>query len=78
MLFESIMGSFKVAAQFVKYDEGKIHLHKHNGVRIAVPTFRLCVEDLEYVEKATGVLLKDKRMVASRASPSSSHLDVEA
>jgi pimeloyl-ACP methyl ester carboxylesterase len=71
-------GSFKVAAQFIKHDNGKIHLHKHTGVRIAVPTFRLCVEDLEYVEKATGVLLTDKRMVASRASPSSSHLDVEA
>jgi pimeloyl-ACP methyl ester carboxylesterase len=60
-------GSFKVAAQFIGYDDGKIHLHKQNGVSIAVPTFKVCVEDLEYVEKMTGVLLNDERMVTSRA-----------
>jgi actin cytoskeleton-regulatory complex protein SLA1 len=37
------------------YGDGKIRLHKQNGVSIAVPTFKLRVDDLEYVEKVAGV-----------------------
>ena len=30
-------GSFKVEAEFIGLKDGKIHLHKLNGVKIAVP-----------------------------------------
>jgi len=40
---------------------GKIHLHKVNGVKIAVPVTKMSVEDLEYVERATGVSLDDDK-----------------
>lgn len=41
--------------------DGKIHLHKVNGVKIAVPVPKMSVEDLEYVERATGVSLDDDK-----------------
>lgn len=70
-------GSFKVEAEFLGCMEGKIHLHKTNGVKIAVAATKLSIEDLEYVEKVTGTslqLYKDevaKQM--SRKSKSGSH-----
>lgn len=51
-------GSFKVEAEFLGCVEGKIHLHKTNGVKIAVAATKLSIEDLEYVEKVTGTSLK--------------------
>ena len=54
-------GSFRVEAQFIGLTDGKIHLHKQNGVKIAVPTSKMAVEDLEYVEAATGVSLDDDK-----------------
>lgn len=54
-------GSFKVEAEFLLMKEGKIHLHKVNGVKIAVPVTKMSVEDLEYVENATGVSLDDDK-----------------
>lgn len=51
-------GSFKVEAEFLGCVEGKIHLHKTNGVKIAVAANKLCIEDLEYVEKVTGTSLE--------------------
>ncbi|SSD59484.1 related to Actin cytoskeleton-regulatory complex protein SLA1 [Saccharomycodes ludwigii] len=50
-------GSFKVEAEFVGCAEGKIHLHKVNGVKIAVPAEKLSDSDLCYVEKVTGFSL---------------------
>lgn len=50
-------GSFKVEAEFLGCVEGKIHLHKTNGVKIAVAANKLSMEDLEYVEKVTGTSL---------------------
>ncbi|AQZ11578.1 SLA1 (YBL007C) [Zygosaccharomyces parabailii] len=50
-------GSFKVEAQFIGCTEGKIHLHKANGVKIAVAAEKLSDEDLIYVERATGFSL---------------------
>lgn len=58
-------GSFKVEAQFIKLINGKIHLHKQNGVKIAVPTSKIAVEDLEFVEKMTGVSLDDDKPLES-------------
>src|SRR6266516_7421507 len=54
-------GSFRVEAQFIGLTDGKIHLHKQNGIKIAVPTSKMAVEDLEYVEKVTGVSLDDDK-----------------
>ena len=54
-------GSFKVEAQFIGLREGKIHLHKWNGVKIAVPVQKMSVEDLEYVEVVTGLSLDDEK-----------------
>ncbi|KAF3987580.1 hypothetical protein FT663_04397 [Candidozyma haemuli var. vulneris] len=51
-------GSFKVEAEFLGCMEGKIHLHKTNGVKIAVAATKLSIEDLEYVEKITGTSLQ--------------------
>lgn len=51
-------GSFKVEAEFLGCMEGKVHLHKTNGVKIAVAATKLCIEDLEYVEKITGTSLQ--------------------
>ncbi|KAB2573943.1 Cytoskeleton assembly control protein sla1 [Lasiodiplodia theobromae] len=54
-------GSFKVEAEFIGLKDGKIHLHKLNGVKIAVPVPKMSVEDLEYVERATGVSLDEDK-----------------
>ena len=54
-------GSFKVEAQFIGLKDGKIHLHKLNGVKIAVPVAKMAIEDLEYVEKVTGQSLDDDK-----------------
>lgn len=54
-------GSFKVEAEFLGLREGKIHLHKMNGVKIAVPVVKMSIEDLEYVEWATGVSLDEDK-----------------
>jgi hypothetical protein len=54
-------GSFKVEAEFLTIKDGKIHLHKVNGVKIAVPVVKMSVEDLEYVEQATGISLDDDK-----------------
>ena len=46
-------GTFKVEAEFLGFVDGKVHLHKTNGVKIAVAAEKLSIEDLEYVEKIT-------------------------
>ncbi|RHZ72623.1 hypothetical protein CDV55_107250 [Aspergillus turcosus] len=69
--------SFTVEAQFIGLQDGKIHLHKTNGVKIAVPIPKMSVEDLEYVEKITGVSLdedkplSDIRRRAQKSEPKS-------
>jgi hypothetical protein len=54
-------GSFKVEAQFLTCANGKIRLFKTNGVKIDVPTQKMCVEDLQYIEKETGLRLLDDK-----------------
>lgn len=54
-------GTFRVEAEFIGLREGKIHLHKMNGVKIAVPVSKMAVEDLEYVERATGASLDEDK-----------------
>ena len=66
-------GAFKVEAEFLGVQDGKIHLHKVNGVKIAVAAQKLSVEDLEYVERLMGVSLdKYKEMGSSRKHRGSS------
>ena len=57
-------GSFKVEAQFIGVADGKIHLHKVNGVKIAVPVSKMSPEDLAYVEKVTHEPIEDNIPVA--------------
>jgi hypothetical protein len=54
-------GTFKVEAEFIGLRDGKIHLHKQNGVKIAVPVTKMAVEDLEYVEGETGLSLDEDK-----------------
>ncbi|PKY07011.1 hypothetical protein P168DRAFT_248080 [Aspergillus campestris IBT 28561] len=53
--------TFTVDAQFIGLQDGKIHLHKTNGVKIAVPIAKMSAQDLEYVERATGVSLDEDK-----------------
>ncbi|OIW34810.1 hypothetical protein CONLIGDRAFT_566813 [Coniochaeta ligniaria NRRL 30616] len=70
--------SFSVEAQFLGLKDGKLNLHKLNGVKIAVPVSKMSLEDLEYVERVTGISLDEdkplsdlkKRSDAARGSSS--------
>ncbi|KAK8049101.1 hypothetical protein PG994_010831 [Apiospora phragmitis] len=53
--------SFSVEAQFLGLKDGKINLHKMNGVKIAVPVNKMSVKDLEYVELITGISLDEDK-----------------
>lgn len=53
--------TFNVDAQFIGLQDGNIHLHKVNGIKIAVPIPKMCAEDLEYVEKVTNVSLDEDK-----------------
>ncbi|KAG8743612.1 cytoskeletal protein binding protein [Ceratobasidium sp. 414] len=44
-------GQFKVEAEFLGLENGKIKLHKTNGVIIDVPSAKMSPEDMAYVEK---------------------------
>jgi hypothetical protein len=57
-------GTFKVEAEFIGLNDGKIHLHKKNGIKIAVPVEKMSLVDLEYVEKVTGENLDDQKLLA--------------
>ena len=70
-------GSFKVDAEFLGLKDGKIHMHKTNGVKIAVAVSRMSSDDIEYVERMTGQSLEEdkplsevqKRERSRRSSP---------
>lgn len=51
-------GSFKVEAQFLGCVDGKVHLHKVNGVKIAVAADKLSDDDILYVERLTGMSME--------------------
>lgn len=63
-VWTDVSGSFKVEAEFIGLNDGKIHLHKNNGVKIAVPVTKMSLPDLEYVEKAAGSSI-DEAFLAS-------------
>jgi actin cytoskeleton-regulatory complex protein SLA1 len=45
--------------------ENKIQLHKLNGVKIAVPIAKMSLEDIEYVEKATGLSFDEDKPLSA-------------
>ncbi|CAG8743870.1 45816_t:CDS:10, partial [Gigaspora margarita] len=47
-------GSFRVEAEFLQLVDGKVHLHKLNGIKIAVPIDRMSKNDIAYLEKVIG------------------------
>lgn len=57
--------AFTVEAQFIGLQDGKIHLHKVNGIKIAVPIAKMSVDDLEYVEKVANVSLDEDKPLSS-------------
>ncbi|KAL9090780.1 MAG: hypothetical protein Q9159_001836 [Coniocarpon cinnabarinum] len=57
--------TFHVDAEFLGLKDGKIHLHKLNGVKIAVAANRMSVTDLEYVERMTGQSLDDEKPLST-------------
>ncbi|KAJ5899840.1 hypothetical protein N7495_004584 [Penicillium taxi] len=57
--------SFTVEAQFIGLQDGKIHLHKVNGIKIAVPVTKMSIEDLEYVEKTAGISLDEDKPLSN-------------
>ena len=46
-------GQFRVDAAFLGFANGKLRLHKVNGVVIEVPAEKMSEEDLRYVQKLT-------------------------
>lgn len=63
--------------------DGKLNLHKVNGVKIAVPIVKMSVEDLEYVERVTGISLDEDKPLSdikrqkSRASQGPSGASIQ-
>lgn len=47
-------GSFQVEAEFLAVSDGKVHLHKANGVKIAVPLAKLDPKDIEFIKSLPG------------------------
>ncbi|KAI9243752.1 hypothetical protein BY458DRAFT_530339 [Sporodiniella umbellata] len=58
-------GAFKVEAELLSCNNGKIKLFKSNGVKIDVPVEKMCIEDLQYIERMTG-----QKLLNSGSSPS--------
>ncbi|KAJ3495894.1 hypothetical protein NLJ89_g10561 [Agrocybe chaxingu] len=51
-------GQFRVEAAFLGFNNGKLRLHKVNGVIVEVPSEKMSLDDMRYVEK---LLDKQKR-----------------
>ncbi|KAI0140171.1 hypothetical protein F4776DRAFT_615797 [Hypoxylon sp. NC0597] len=72
--------SFSVEAQFLGLKDGKINLHKMNGVKIAVPVAKMSIEDIEYVERIMGVSLDEDKPLSEvkRAKSSKANANRES
>ncbi|KAG6873307.1 hypothetical protein C0995_000460 [Termitomyces sp. Mi166 len=46
-------GQFRVEAAFLGFSNGKLRLHKVNGVIVEVPSEKMSIEDMEYVKRLT-------------------------
>ncbi|KAI6003953.1 hypothetical protein EDD15DRAFT_2507424 [Pisolithus albus] len=58
-------GQFRVDAALLGYSNGKLRLHKVNGVIIEVPSEKMSLEDMHYVEK---LMSKKSPSAASRSA----------
>lgn len=58
-------GQFKVEAEFLGFNQGKIRLHKLNGVVIEVAIEKMSHPDIQYLEEVTG-----RKLAPSRSSRS--------
>jgi actin cytoskeleton-regulatory complex protein SLA1 len=58
-------GQFKVEAEFLGFNQGKIRLHKLNGVVIEVAIEKMSQPDIQYLEEVTG-----RKLAPSRSSRS--------
>jgi len=47
-------GQFRVEAEFKGFENGKLRLHKTNGVTIEVPAEKMSAEDMAYIARHTG------------------------
>ncbi|KAJ3010358.1 UNVERIFIED_CONTAM: cytoskeletal protein binding protein, partial [Siphonaria sp. JEL0065] len=47
-------GGFTVEAEFISVADGKVHLHKVNGVKIAVPLDKLAPTEIEFIRTLPG------------------------
>ncbi len=47
-------GQFRVEAEFKGFENGKLRLHKTNGVTIEVPAEKMSAEDMAYIARLTG------------------------
>jgi actin-related protein len=47
-------GQFRVEAEFKGFENGKLRLHKTNGVTIEVPAEKMSAEDMAYIARVTG------------------------
>ncbi|CAG9987039.1 unnamed protein product [Clonostachys byssicola] len=50
--------SFTTEAQFLGVKDGKLRLHKTNGIKIASPMYLISLDDIKYVEDLTGLSLQ--------------------
>ncbi|KAF5341292.1 hypothetical protein D9758_016651 [Tetrapyrgos nigripes] len=55
-------GQFKVNAALLAYKDGKLRMHKTNSVIIEVPTEKMSVEDMKYVQN----LMDGKKLVKAK------------
>ncbi|KAF9361355.1 cytoskeletal protein binding protein [Mortierella sp. NVP85] len=58
-VWTSRSGMYNVEAEYLGFHDGKICLHKKNGVKIAVPLHLMSQRDIFYVEKATGMKISE-------------------
>ncbi|GAA5807961.1 hypothetical protein MFLAVUS_011464 [Mucor flavus] len=62
-------GSFRVEAQFIDFHNGKLRLHKLNGVKIDVPVEKMCQEDVRWVENHTKNMANQQQEEVTPAMP---------
>ncbi|KAL0080804.1 hypothetical protein J3Q64DRAFT_1196979 [Phycomyces blakesleeanus] len=73
-------GAFKVDAELLSYYDGKLRLHKTNGVKIDVPLEKMSMEDIRYVEAHTkhDILKNKEASAAESTSQNKPSLQIEA
>ncbi|CAJ0841587.1 11831_t:CDS:10, partial [Entrophospora sp. SA101] len=71
-------GTFKVEAELLNVDDGKVYLHKLNGNKIAVPLDKMSKRDLVYIEEVTGEKLDDNSDDTPLATIAAAHKNKSA